>query len=129
MRSWFRTVNGMLWLSFFALLSLLVRSYVDTAFILVEDYSNLGPYFTALWILGYTAINGGWIWALIATAKGSRRSLIALLVYSFITALGFGVVSLLTLISYPIEILIFGFSLISGSFAFISVLLRLRTPA
>jgi uncharacterized YccA/Bax inhibitor family protein len=129
MKTWFRSANGVLWLSFFALLSLLVRSYVDTAFILAEDYSRLGFNFTILWILGYMGIIGGWIWALVATAKGSRRSLIALLVYAIIIALGFGAASLLVFVSYPIEILIFGISLITGSIASISALLRLRATA
>jgi hypothetical protein len=74
------TVRGSLVLSFLALLSVLVRSYYDTRSILVEDFGHLGRGFTLVWILGFTAIIGGWIWALMSAARGSRAALIALLV-------------------------------------------------
>jgi len=123
---WFRSSNGVVLLSFLALLSLLFRSYMDTAYILPEDYSGFGTNFSILWFFGYTVILGGWIMALVATGKGSRGGLIALLVYSIIVALGFGAVSLLVFISYPVEILIYGSNLLFGSIALVSILFRLR---
>jgi len=99
---------------------------MDTAYILPEDYSGFGTNFSILWFFGYTVILGGWIMALVATGKGSRGGLIALLVYSIIVALGFGAVSLLVFISYPVEILIYGSNLLFGSIALVSILFRLR---
>jgi len=123
---WFRSSNGVVLLSFLALLSLLFRSYTDTAYILPGDYSGFGTKFSILWFFGYTAILGGWIWALVAAGKDSRGGLITLLVYSIIVALVFGAISLLVFVSYPVEILIYGSNLLFGSIAFVSILFRLR---
>ena len=123
---WFHSSNGVVLLSFLALISLLFRSYTDTAYILPGDYSGFGTNFSILWFFGYTAILGGWIWALFAAGKDSRGGLIALLVYSVIVALGFGAISLLVFISYPVEILVYGSNLLLGSVAFVSILFRLR---
>jgi len=123
---WFRSSNGVVLLSFLALLSLLFRSYMDTAYILPGDYSGFGTNFSILWFFGYTAILGGWIWALITAGKDSRGGLITLLVYSITVALGFGEVSLLVFVSYPVEILIYGSHLLFGSIASVSILFRLR---
>jgi len=122
---WFRSSNGVVVLSFLALLSLLIRSYVDTAYILPGDYSGFGINFSILWFFGYTVILGGWIWALIAAGKDNRGGLIALLVYSIVVTLGFGAASLLTFVSYPVEILIFGSNFLFGFIASVSILFRL----
>jgi len=127
MNGWFRKIKGVLWLSFIALLSLLARSYVDTAFILAEDYSKFGAGFTVVWVLGFTAISGGWVWALVAAAGGNRKSLTVLLVYALVCALGFGAGSLIAYVSYPIEYLIFGANLVTGAVAATSVFQHLRS--
>jgi len=127
MMKWIRSSNGMIVLSFLALLSLLFRSYADTAYILPGDYSGFGTNFSILWFFGYTAILGGWIWTIVAAGKDSRGGLITLLIYSIVVALVFGVLSLLIFVSYPVEILIYGSNLLFGSIAFVSVLFRLRT--
>ncbi len=124
--SWFRSLNGVVTLSYLALLSLLLRSYADTAFILEEDFSDLGRGFVVAWIVGFTAIIGGWIWALAASAKGSRKSVYLLLVYAFTCATWFGVGSLIAFANFVEEIVLFGSSLILGIIAFISVWLHLR---
>ena len=123
---WFRSSNGAVLLSFLAMLSLLFRSYIDTAYILPGDYSGFGTNFSILWFFGYTAILGGWIWALIAAGKDSRGGLITSLVYSIIVALIFGAISLLVFVSYPVEILVYGANFLFGSIAFVSILFRLR---
>jgi uncharacterized YccA/Bax inhibitor family protein len=123
---WFRSSNGVVLFSFLALLSLLFRSYMDTAYILPGDYSGFGINFSILWFIGYTAILGGWIWALVATGKDSRGGLITSLVYSIIVALVFGAISLLVFVNYPVEVLIYGSNFLFGSVAFVSILFRLR---
>lgn len=125
MAKWLRSPEGLVTLSYVALISLLVRSYVDTRFILVEDFSDLGESFVAVWIAGFTVIIGGWIWALIAFEMGSRKSVAWLLVFALVTALGFGAGSLLSFVSFPIEIAVFGASLIAGSLAAISAFLQI----
>jgi len=124
---WIRSSNGVVVSSLLAMLSLLFRSYMDTAYILPGDYSGFGTNFSILWFFGYTAILGGWIWALVAAGKDSRGGLITLLIYSIVVALVFGVLSLLIFVSYPVEIPIYGSNLLFGSIAFVSVLFRLRT--
>jgi hypothetical protein len=126
MKTWFRSSDGVVLFSFLAVLSLLFRSYFDTAYILPEDYSGFGSNFSILWFLGYTAIIGGWIWGLVAAGKDSRGGLITLLIYSTVVALSFGAVSLLAFVSYPVEILIFGSNFLFGSIAFASVVFRLK---
>jgi len=122
---WFRSSNGVVVLSFLALLSLLFRSYMDTAYILPGDYSSFGINFSILWFFGYTVILGGWIWALIAAGKDSRGGLITLLVYSMLVSLGFGAASLRAFVSYPVEVFIFGSNFLFGFIASVSILFRL----
>lgn len=126
MKTWFISLNGAITLSMIALFSLLARSYADTRYILVEDFGSLGMGIVVLWIIGYTAIIGGWIWSLVAAAKGSRRALVILLVYALLTALWFGAGSLVQYASVPAEYIIFSLSLITGVLATLSVSLQLR---
>lgn len=60
MAKWLRSPEGLVTLSYVALISLLVRSYVDTRFILVEDFSDLGESFVAVWIAGFIVIIRPW---------------------------------------------------------------------
>lgn len=122
MMTWFRSARGAVTLSFAALVSLLVRSYVDTGFILPEDFGHLGMGFAALWVLGWSAITGGWIWALVAAAAGGGRGAwIALLVYALVTALLFGAWSLIRFLAVPAELAVFSASLVTGVLASVSV--------
>lgn len=124
---WFRSLSGVLLLSYLGLLSLLVRSYMDTRFILVEDFSELGQGFILLWILGFTLIVGGWVWSLVAAARQGTRALYALLVYAVVCALWFGLGSLIQYADHVEELMIFGASLITGGLAAISTWLHLKT--
>lgn len=124
---WFRSLSGVLLLSYLGLLSLLVRSYMDTRFILVEDFSELGQGSILLWILGFTLIVGGWVWSLVAAARQGTRALYALLVYAVVCALWFGLGSLIQYADHVEELMIFGASLITGGLAAISTWLHLKT--
>jgi hypothetical protein len=119
-------VNGSVTLSVIALLSLLVRSYADTRYILVEDYAQLGSGFVVIWILGFTALIGGWIWALLAAAKGSRQALIGLFAYALLTGLGAGAASLLLFASVPAEVVIFSACLVTGLASSVSIVFQLQ---
>ncbi len=125
MKTWFTSSDGAITLSLLALLGLLVRSYADTRYILVEDFNSLGSGFVVLWIFGYTAIIGGWIWALLAASYRRRGGWIALFIFTLLTALIFGAASLLVFANFTVEFVLFGANLITGTLASIAVGLQL----
>lgn len=110
-----RTPAGCIALSFVALVTLLVRSYTDTRYILVEDFSDLGPGFIVIWITGYAALIGGWVWALLrAATTDARGPWTALLGFALLTGLGFGAASWLAYADFGVELLVYGANLIVG---------------
>lgn len=117
MKAWFTSKRGALALSLIALLTLLARSYYDTRFILTEEYSPMAPGMDALWILGFTAIAGGNVLALVAAAGNSRAGWITLLIYNLVTGLGFGAASLAAYTKEPLAVAIFSASLVAGVLA------------
>ena len=111
----FRSPAGSIALCYVALLTLLVRSYTDTRYILVEDFSALGPGFVGIWIIGYAALIGGWVWALLRAATGDGRGAwAAMLGFGLLTGLGFGAASLLAYANFRVELLVYGANLIAG---------------
>lgn len=127
MTTWFSSRKGALTLSAIALLSLLARSYYDTRFILVEEYSPLIPGMDALWILGFTAIVGGNMLVLLAaTGNKIRRAWIELLVYNLVIGLGFGAAYLLAVKDDALGLIIITTNLVVGVLAALAVVLRLR---
>lgn len=126
MKAWYSSPNGAIRLSLVALLTLLVRSYLDTRYILVEDFASLGRGFVALWILAYTAMIGGWMWALLAATGDRRGAWITLLAFGLLTGLGFGAASLLVFANFTVEFVLFGASLVAGALASAAVGLQLR---
>lgn len=127
MTTWFSSRKGALTLSAIALLSLLARSYYDTRFILVEEFSPLIPGMDALWILGFTAIVGGNIVVILAaTGSNIRRAWIALLVYNLVIGLGFGAAYLLAVTDDALGLIIITTNLVVGVLAALAVVLRLR---
>lgn len=127
MTIWFSSRKGALTLSAIALLSLLARSYYDTRFILVEEFSPLIPGMDALWILGFTAIVGGNIVVILAaTGSNIRRAWIALLVYNLVIGLGFGAAYLLAVTDDALGLIIITTNLVVGVLAALAVVLRLR---
>jgi uncharacterized YccA/Bax inhibitor family protein len=126
MKTWYTSPSGAITLSLVALLTLLVRSYLDTRYILVEDFGSLGTGFVALWILVYAAIIGGWMWALLAATADRQGAWITLLGFALMTGLGFGAASLLAFANFAVEFVLFGASLVAGLFASAAVGLQLR---
>lgn len=122
-----RSPAGCIALSYVALVTLLVRSYTDTRYILVEDFGDLGPGFVGIWITGYAALIGGWVWALLraATADG-RGAWTALLGFGLLTGLGFGAASLLAYADLRVELLVYGANMIMGIAASAASGLQLR---
>jgi hypothetical protein len=126
MNNWFTSRKGALTLSLIALLTLLARSYYDTRFILVEEFSPLAPGIDTWWIIAYTAIVGGNMAILLAASSNGRGAWIALLVYNLVTGLGSGAGSLVAYTSNTLELVIFTASLITGVPAALSVGFQLR---
>lgn len=115
MITYLRSRAGGVALSFAALLTLLVRSYTDTRYILVEDFGSLGTGFVAVWIVGYVAIIGVWVWALLrAQAADSRGAWLTLLGLGLLTGLGLGAASLVAFANLRVELVVYGANLIVG---------------
>lgn len=126
MKTWFTSQNGAITLSSFALFSLLARSYYDTRFILVEEYSPLAPGMDTLWIFGFTAILGANIALLLAATRAGRGVWKALFAFNAAIGLGCGAASLLAFTSSTLELVLFTASLITGILAAVSVGFQLR---
>jgi hypothetical protein len=126
MTIWISSRKGAITLSLIALLSLLARSYYDTRFILVEEFSSFIPGMDTLWIIIFTVIVGGNMIVLLAAAGNSRRAWIALLVYNLLIGLGFGAGYLSAAAKDPLTFIILTSNLIAGVLAALAVGLQLR---
>ncbi len=130
MRSWFVSLDGVLWISGVALLSLLWRSLLDIRYVLTEDMPNAGKGTVAAWTLVIVAFIGVWVWALLAGQAGARSGLIVLLVLAIVTGLLGGLASLLAFrpimpSAKPMGEIAIWSNLVTGVLAAISVGLRL----
>jgi hypothetical protein len=127
MRTWLRSRAGGVALSYAAFLALLVRSYTDTRFILVEDFGALGTGFVILWIVGYAALIGGWTWALLRAAVGhGRGAWLALLGFGLLAGFGFGAASLLAFANFRAELVVYGANLVTGVASAVAAWVQLR---
>jgi hypothetical protein len=98
MNSIFKSRELALILSGMALLSFLGRTFIDYGYVFPEfgiTMSDLLPI-----TLGMLAFYGGWLWALIAAGRNSRKGFSALLVYNLLL-LVFGVSTFTTLCPSP----------------------------
>ena len=85
MKNWFTSLNGAVTLSVIALLTELWRAFVDFQ----HEYSNFlnSTGAVLLGTLLYTALFGGWAWALRCAMRGSRSALIAALILNLMILL------------------------------------------
>lgn len=93
MKSWFTSRSGAVTLSVIALFTELWRAFVDFQHEYSNFLNNTGA--VLLGALLYTALFGGWAWALLRAMRGSRSALI--------TALS---INLLFLLVFPIGTLV-----------------------
>jgi hypothetical protein len=124
MLAWFTSLNGASTFSIFAFLTMTARiTFLDAMF--VPEFRNTlpedRPADIALMMLVYMIFAGGWVWSLLAAARGSQRGLIVSLIYSLFVAL-YGLLSLLVFCSdgcaaWPVGNLIVWLNLISGLMA------------
>ena len=95
MKNWFTSLNGAIVLSAIALLTELWRAFVDFQ----HEYSSFlnGTGAVLLGTLLYTALFGGWAWALLQAMRGQRGALITALIINVLFLL---VIPVGTLVTY-----------------------------
>lgn len=130
MKSWFTSIDGAVTLSVIALLTELWRAFVDFQ----REYSNFlnGTGAVLLGTLLYTALFGGWAWALLRAMRGSRSALIVALIINLLFLLA---IPLGTLVAYcpspcrelwPLMELANWINLLFGLLATVALALQLR---
>jgi hypothetical protein len=90
MNSWIKSLTGSMTLSSIAFLAGLAQLMLFVRFLPLEYAGFLPvdqPGQVALGMLPLLAVYGGWLWALLAAARGSRWGLIGALIYSLVMAL------------------------------------------
>ena len=133
MKTWFTSRNGAIVLLLIALIVFLGRTFIDFQFVYADFASDLGM--AALMTLINMALFGGWMWALLAAARGSRRGLIAALVLDLLLVFGLSVGTALLYCPSPCDTAwplaeIFNWaSLIFGLLAAVAVGFQLRQSA
>ncbi len=128
---WLSSLNGTITLSVIALMSIVGRSFLDARYVLTEDMPNAGKGAIAGWALFVMVLVGGWVWALVAAAQGSRGGLIAALALALFTGLLAGAASLIAFrpimpSAKPLGDIAIWSNLVFGLLAALSVWLRLR---
>jgi hypothetical protein len=133
MKTGLLSLNAAIALSVIAFLTGLARLMLDVRF--VSEFADMmgnQPGQVALVMLGFIAFFGGWVWALLAAARGSRSGLIGALVCSLLLALGDGLTTILFFCPTPCptvsplgDIIIWA-NLISGLVATVALGLQLR---
>jgi hypothetical protein len=99
MKSWFTSLNGAVALSVIAMLTELWRAFVDFQ----NEYSIFldGTGAVLIGTLLYTALFGGWAWALLRALRGSRSALIAALIINLLFLLVLPIGSLVAFCPSP----------------------------
>lgn len=130
MKAWFTSLNGAIALSMIALLTFLGRTFLDFQYVMPDFFPSSGQ--TALGVVVYMALFGGWLWGLLAAVRGSRGGLIALLVFNLLLPFGAGVATLVSWCpspcptAWPLMEIANWTNLLLGLLAAVSVGLRLR---
>jgi hypothetical protein len=88
MRSWFLSLNGAITLSLIAFLTFLGRAFLDWRYE-SHNFGSAGSALETIYLLGFIAFAGGWVWAMLAAIRGSRRGLIACLILALFLDVGF----------------------------------------
>src|SRR5512134_3286623 len=85
MKNWFTSLNGAIMLSVIALLTELWRAFVDFQYEYSTFLNSMGT--LLLTTLLYTALFGGWAWALLRAMRGSRSALVSALILNLLILL------------------------------------------
>ena len=92
MRNWFLSLNGAITLSVIAFLTFLGRLFLDWRYE-SQLMGAAGSIQEALNVLLFLAFAGGWVWAMLAAIRGSRRGLIACLILALLLDVAFALVT------------------------------------
>ena len=92
MKNWFLSLHGAIALSVTALLTFLGRLFLDWRYE-SQLLGSAGSFEEAVNVLLFLAFAGGWIWAMLAAIRGSRRGLIASLVLALLLDVAFALVT------------------------------------
>ena len=87
MRNWITSMSGAIALSTIALLTFLGRGFMDWRY--EWTLHDLGGALDLPGALAYMAVSGIWVWALLASGRGSRRGVFALLILALILDVAF----------------------------------------
>jgi len=92
MRNWFLSLHGAITLSVLGLLTFLGRLFLDWRY---ESrlMGAAGSLEEAVNVLLFLAFAGGWVWAMLAAIRGSRRGLIACLILALLLDVAFALVT------------------------------------
>jgi hypothetical protein len=129
MRTRFISLSGAIILSTVAFLTLMARlTFLDALY--VPEFRTMlpenQPVTIGMMMLVYMAASGGWIWSLVAAARGSRAGLVVSLIFCLFTAIGGGLLTLTALCpagcaAPPVGNIIVWANLISGLAASIAL--------
>ena len=100
MHSWPLTRGGAVALSWLALLAFLTRTFLDWAFVVPGQTSDVTT--IAISAVAWTAIFGAWIRAIGAAGRGSRRGLAGAL-FALVLPVGLGVGTLVAFCPSPCQ--------------------------
>lgn len=103
MKNSFLSLNAVITFSGIAFLSGVARLILDVRFVpeVFQAMPEDAPGQTALVMLIFIALFGGWLWALLAAHRDSQRGLIALLIFNLIIVFAWGLSTLAVLCPFP----------------------------
>lgn len=133
MQKWFMSLNGAITLSILAWLTLLACSFLFALFVASDEMGirEDHPVTVALLIVWEMAVFGGWVWALLASIRGSRGGMIVALIFSLLSVfLGGFTLSVFCAgkgcAAYPVGNIIVWAELVTGLAASVALGLQLR---
>jgi hypothetical protein len=100
MKNWFTSLEGAVTLSAVAFVVFVARSLLDFQFVIGQEVASTTAQ-EAIAVLFYTALVGGWLWAMFAAARSSRAGLIAALLFDLVFAFGLGIGTLVSFCPSP----------------------------
>jgi hypothetical protein len=124
-------------LSSIAFLTGIARLIIDVRFVpeVFNAMPENQPGQVALVMALFVALFGGWLWALLAATRDSRRGLIALLIFNLLMAVAWGLSTLVAFcptpcaVAWPLTDIVIWLNVIVGLIAAMAVVLYWRSAA
>jgi len=131
MKKWFMSLNGAVVLSVLAWLTFLAFNFLYALFVAGEmGLREDQPVKAAQFIAGSLAVFGGWVWALLASVRGSRGGMIVALIFSLLSTFLAGFALLVWCAgkgcaAWPVGNIIVWAELVTGLIATVALVLQL----